>query len=62
LWTIFTKWPAPFGPQCRKPRSPPRDAPSRPGVRGAESDAGASVAKIGSSRCTTSLSPPIIRQ
>ena len=26
LWTIFTKWPAPFGPQCRYPSGavPPR--------------------------------------
>ena len=34
----------------------------RPGVRGAASTPGAIVAKIGSSRRTTSSSPPIIRQ
>ena len=38
------------------------DCPSRPGVRGAESTGGASVAKIGSSRLTISTSPPIIWQ
>src|SRR4029453_14189452 len=34
LWTIFTKWPAPFGPQCRYPYSAELSDSLRPGVRG----------------------------
>src|ERR1700716_3354253 len=34
LWTIFTKCPAPLGPQWRYPYSAVLGAPSRPGVRG----------------------------
>ena len=52
LCTIFTKCPAPFGPQCRKPRSASLGGPERPGVRGTESLPGASEAKIGVSRST----------
>ncbi len=50
LCTIFTKCPAPTGPQCRYPASAVErpSAPSRPGVRGAASTPGASAAKIGS--------------
>ena len=33
LWTIFTKWPAPGGPQCRYPISSGAGSPVRPGVR-----------------------------
>ena len=62
LWTIFTKCPAPFGPQCRYPRSAVPPLASRPGVRGMSPAPGASCAKIGSSRFTTAGSPPIIRQ
>src|SRR6185295_15910028 len=32
LWTILTRWPAPFGPQCRYPCSDVPLAFSRPGV------------------------------
>ena len=53
LWTILTKWPAPCGPQCRKPCSARgRRRRSRPGVRGAASTPGASAAKIGVRRST----------
>ncbi len=55
LWTIFTKWPAPLGPQCSQPCSAVLGAtPSRTrlGVRGADSTPGASASKIGASRCT----------
>ncbi len=45
LWTIFTKCPAPGGPQWRYPCSAELLTFSRPGVRGAESTGGASVAK-----------------
>ena len=48
LWTIFTKWPAPFGPQWRKPFSAGVGSPVRPGgVRSAEPTPGAIEAKIG---------------
>ena len=43
LWTIFTKWPAPFGPQCSQPRSAvdgSAPAAARVGVRGGRLDAG----------------------
>ena len=33
LWTIFTKWPAPLGPQWRYPCSAVPPSASRPGVR-----------------------------
>ena len=62
LWTIFTKWPAPGGPQCSQPASPGARSPSRPGVRGAASTPGASVSKIGSSRPTAAPSPPIMSE
>ena len=63
LWTIFTKCPAPGGPQCRYPASAVVLLASvRPGVRSADPTPGAIVAKIGSRRRTISSSPPIIRQ
>ena len=62
LWTIFTKWPAPFGPQWRYPFSAVLGSPLRPGVRSADSTPGAMVLKIGSSRSTAASGPPIIRQ
>ena len=62
LWTIFTKWPAPFGPQCRYPSCAVPPGRSRPGVGSAEPVPGAIVRQIGSSRPTGSSSPPIIRQ
>jgi hypothetical protein len=34
LWTILTKWPAPFCPQCSQPCSAGTGSPERPGVRG----------------------------
>ena len=40
LWTIFTKWPAPLGPQCSQPRSAGDGSPlcsARAGVRSATS-------------------------
>src|SRR5262249_35323019 len=37
LWTIFTKCPAPDGPQWSQPCSSGVGSPARPGVRGAES-------------------------
>jgi hypothetical protein len=40
LWTIFTKWPAPEGPQCRYPCSAVPPSLSRPGVRGMVARAG----------------------
>jgi hypothetical protein len=50
LWTIFTKWPEPAGPQWRNPSS------AVPGLRPADGATsprpGASVRKIGSSRAT----------
>ena len=65
LWTILTKCPAPFGPQCSQPRSAgdggsPRRA--RSGVRSAASTPGARVSKIGTNRSTALGGPPIIRQ
>jgi hypothetical protein len=62
LWTIFTKWPPPDAPQCSQPRSSVPGSPVRPGVRGAASKPDASVSKIGASRSTASVSPPIMRQ
>jgi hypothetical protein len=62
LWTIFTKWPAPLGPQCSQPCSAGAGSPSRPGVRSAASTPGASDEKNGSRRSTAVSSPPIIRQ
>src|SRR5262249_3153628 len=62
LWTILTKWPPPFGPQCRYPRSAVPPLVSRPGVRAMLPAPGASCAKIGSRCFTTVASPPIIRQ
>ncbi len=62
LWTIFTKWPAPFGPQCRYPSVAVPSGRVRPGVGAAIPAPGAIVLKTGSSRATGSSSPPIIRQ
>ena len=62
LWIIFTKCPAPVGPQCRKPFSASTGSPVRPGVRSAAATPGAIDAKIGRSRVTGASSPPIIRQ
>jgi len=61
LWTIFTKCPAPLGPQCRYPWAA---VPSRVrlGVGSTLPFPGAIVMKMGSSRCTASVSPPIMRQ
>jgi hypothetical protein len=61
LWTIFTKWPAPLGPQCRYPSGA---LPSRVrlGVGSALPRPGAMLLKIGSSRATAFCSPPIMRQ
>ena len=63
LWTIFTKWPAPLGPQCSHPSwaVPPS---VRPGVGSTASAIGPGeiVSQIGASRSTASSSPPIIRQ
>ena len=61
LWTIFTKCPAPLGPQWRYPCSEVDTSPSRPGVRSAASTPGASEAKTGSTCAKASASPPIIR-
>jgi len=47
LCTIFTKWPAPLGPQWRYPRSLVPPSLSRPAVFGIVPAPGASVAKIG---------------
>ena len=55
LWTILTKWPAPAGPQCRKPRSAVAGRPLRPGVRAAASTPGAIASNSGSSRSTTAV-------
>ena len=54
LWTIFTKCPAPTGPQCSQPSSavPLAVASSRPGVRGMSPRPGARARKIGVSRST----------
>ena len=62
LWTIFTKWPAPLGPQWRYPCSAVPPIASRPGVRAMWPIPGASRAKMGSRCFTTPVSPPIIRQ
>ncbi len=62
LWTIFTKWPAPGGPQWSQPSSSGAGSPPRPAVRGAAAAPGAMAAKMGSSRRTGSSSPPIMRQ
>jgi hypothetical protein len=62
LWTIFTKCPAPAGPQWYQPSSSGGGSPSRPGVRPAPSSPGARARNSGSRRATTSASPPIIRQ
>ena len=62
LCTIFTKCPAPLGPQWRYPCSAGPGVPSRPSVRGAAPTPGASAAKTGSSRATASRCPPIIWQ
>ena len=43
LCTIFTKWPAPFGPQCRYPCSAGDGSPVRPGVRSTVPTPGASA-------------------
>ena len=40
LWTIFTKWPAPDGPQCSQPCSSGAASPLRPGVRDGGVDSG----------------------
>ncbi len=64
LWTIFTKCPAPAGPQWSHPRSAVLGSPAaaRVGVRSAASTPGARASKIGASRATASSGPPIIRQ
>ena len=61
LCTIFTKWPAPPGPQYRYPSSaePPW---RRPGVVATAPFPGASVRNTGSSRSNASRSPPTMRQ
>ena len=62
LWTIFTKWPAPLGPQWRKPCSAVSGSPCAPGSGARRPRPGAMVAKMGFSRSTTPSSPPIMRQ
>ena len=62
LWTIFTKWPAPAGPQCSHPCSSGAGSPERPGVRSIEPTPGAMDANNGSQCATASSAPPIIRQ
>ena len=62
LWTIFTKWPAPTGPQCSQPSSSGVGSPVRPGVRSMSPTPGAMVSKIGARWVTGPSSPPIIRQ
>ena len=62
LWTIFTKWPAPDGPQWSQPCSSGAASPVRPGVRAAAPTPGASASNTGVSRPTASSSPPTIRQ
>ena len=53
LWTILTKWPAPFGPAVQVAvLGGAAGVLAGPGVRGRRVDAGASVAKIGSRCCT----------
>src|SRR3954466_12126677 len=47
LWTIFTKWPAPEGPQCSQPCSSGDGSPLRPGVRTAASTPGAGASPGG---------------
>ena len=50
LWTIFTKWPAPFGPQCRYPSVAVPSVRVRPGVGSAIPAPGAIVLNTGSRR------------
>ena len=52
LWTIFTKCPAPTGPQCRYPSSAVPSASVPSGVRVIDARPGASDLKIGSRRST----------
>ena len=47
LSTIFTKWPAPLGPQCRYPCSAGQGVPFLPRVRGAALTPGGMLLKIG---------------
>ena len=62
LCTIFTKWPAPPGPQCSQPRSSGVISPVRPGVRSAVWNPGAMVSQSPASRRTVASGPPIMRQ
>ena len=63
LWIILTKWPAPFGPGMQIALLGARVAPRRGrAVAGMPPLPGARAAKMGSSRSTAALSPPIIRQ
>ena len=63
LCTIFTKCPAPCGPQCSQPSAAVDESPARsPRARAPRPPPGASDAKIGASRATTSGSPPTIWQ
>ena len=61
LWTILTKCPAPFGPQCSQPRSAVvggvADAQRAPVSARRRRRPGASVSKIGASRSTASVGP-----
>ncbi|CAB4877357.1 unannotated protein [freshwater metagenome] len=62
LCTIFTKCPAPLGPQCSQPRSSGEGSPLRPGVRSAVPNPGAMVSQSPTKRSTEFAGPPIMRQ
>ena len=62
LWTILTKWPAPFGPQWRYPNSAVAGAPLRPGVREIEPPPGASDLEDRIETLHFVIGPPIIMQ